>query len=277
MDRSDTFSAAQPVLPSAAWLAMDTGTEQLSVAVCSPAGVVHGYEGQGAAQSSLDLIPTVQRLMREAAVDWSHLQAIAFGMGPGSFTGLRTACSVAQGLAFGADLPVLPVDSLLAVAEDARYQLEQAGQADTNAAVLEVVTLLDARMGEMYSAHYRYADGRWACLQSSRLVKPEQWQVPAVQDGALLVLAGNVWAVYADALPTDALQQQARVVHAMPTAAAMVRLAPALWAQGLAVPPEDALPLYVRDKVAQTTAERMAAKAGAVDTAGIAAGNGATA
>lgn len=246
------------------WLALDTGTEQLSVAVCDALGVVRSHQGAGAAQSSVDLIPTVQRLMAESRLDWAQLQGIAFGMGPGSFTGLRTACSVAQGLAFGAGLQVLPVDSLLAVAEDARMQ------AAPDAPLLDVWALLDARMDEMYAARYRYAQGHWSVLQSSQLVKPAQWQ-PVLDESAAavpLLLAGNVWTVYAAQLSPAALAQGV-VVHAMPTATAMLRLAPALWAQGLAVPPEDALPLYVRDKVAQTTAERAAAKASAA--AGVAA------
>ncbi|MBT0570032.1 tRNA (adenosine(37)-N6)-threonylcarbamoyltransferase complex dimerization subunit type 1 TsaB [Curvibacter sp. CHRR-16] len=243
--------------PSAAWLALDTGTEQLSVAVCNAAGTVHAYQGAGAAQSSVDLIPAVQRLMGDAGLVWTQLQGIAFGMGPGSFTGLRTACSVAQGLALGAGLSVLPVDSLLAVAEDARQQ------AAPDLHELEVWSLLDARMDEMYAARYRYAQGRWSVLQPSRLMRPAQWLEAEASSAAStvpLLLAGNVWTVYSAQLPVEALPQGS-VVQAMPTATAMLRLAPALWAQGLAVPPEDALPLYVRDKVAQTTAERAAAKA----------------
>lgn len=97
-------------------LAFDTSTEQLSVAVQRGRdGQRFAHTGAGGAQASATLIPTVQALLAQAGLALGELQAIVFGRGPGSFTGLRTACSVAQGLAWGAGLPVLPVDTLLAV------------------------------------------------------------------------------------------------------------------------------------------------------------------
>ena len=216
-------------------LAFDTSTERMSVALVH-SGRLWRHNGPGAAQASAQLIPVIQRLMTEAGLTWTELQAIAFGRGPGSFTGLRTACSVAQGLAFGADLPVLAIDTLLALAEDAR---ERHGCA-------HVVAALDARMEQIYQARYEYAAGCWSQRQAPSLVNPEQIVVPADA-----VLAGNAWAVYGERLPAGI-----RHVEAWPEAAAMLRLAPAMLAAGQAVPAEQALPLYVRDKVAQTTAER---------------------
>ena len=100
-------------------LAFDTSTDRLSVAV------QHGdqrftHDGEGGAQSSATLIPMVRALLARADLPLKSLDAIVFGRGPGSFTGLRTACAVAQGFAYGAGVPVLPVDTLLAVAQDAR-------------------------------------------------------------------------------------------------------------------------------------------------------------
>jgi tRNA threonylcarbamoyladenosine biosynthesis protein TsaB len=187
------------------------------------------------------------------------LHAICFGSGPGSFTGLRTACSVAQGLAFGAGVPVLPVDSLLAVAEDARH---------TGLVQGVVTAVLDARMDEMYAATYAFEGGQWTELQSSALVKPEdlrQFSMDRVdQKTQPWVLAGNVFAVYGERVAQgDPAGAGALRLPALPTASAMLRLAPQLLAAGKAVAAEQALPSYIRDKVAKTTAERTAEKAAA--------------
>lgn len=196
------------------------------------------------------------RLLAQAELPLTTLDALVFGAGPGSFTGLRTACSVVQGLALGAQRPVLPVDSLLAVAEDARYRH------CPDAPAVQVLAMLDARMDEMYCAHYVYAQGRWQMLQDSYLVRPEDLALPASANTAPWLLAGNVFEVYAQRLP-QAVLQAATVVPALPMAEAMLRLAPALLQAGGAVDAALAMPRYVRDKVAKTTAERMAEKAAA--------------
>ncbi|PQA78551.1 tRNA (adenosine(37)-N6)-threonylcarbamoyltransferase complex dimerization subunit type 1 TsaB [Rhodoferax sp. TS-BS-61-7] len=239
-------------------LAIDSGTEHLSIAVGRET-TVWQYAGAGGARASTDLIAGVLDLLAQAGLPMAALDAMAFGAGPGSFTGLRTACSVVQGLAFGANVPVLPVDSLLAVAEDAR----QSAAAEAPAPALQVLALLDARMDEMYAAHYAYANGQWRVLQPSQLLRPEALRLPdADANLGPLLLAGNVFAVYAERLD-PAVLQGGTVVPALPTAAAMLRLAPALLAAGLAVDAAHAMPSYIRDKVAKTTAERMAEKAAA--------------
>jgi tRNA threonylcarbamoyladenosine biosynthesis protein TsaB len=151
---------------------------------------------------------------------------------------------VAQGLAWGAEVPVLPVDTLLAVAEAAR--LRQAPPQD-----LRVLALLDARMGEVYAASYAWTpDGGWQALDEAAVLPPEAVAPPP----AGTLLAGNAVRVYGDRLPAAMLAlPQAEV---LPSAEALLNLAPALLAAGRAVPAEQALPLYIRDKVAQTTAER---------------------
>ena len=245
-------------------LAFDTSTDVMSIAVGRTEGGV-GQQWQhtaaGGAQASATLIPSILALMAQAGARFSDLQAIAFGCGPGAFTGLRTACSVAQGLAFGAPMPpgkpalqVLPVDSLLAVAEEARMQCAPQG------GPLRVLAMLDARMDEIYAGAYAYDGREWRQCQDLQVRRPQdlqlpsQWQVPA-QD---VLLAGNVFAVYGERLPFPAAAQRC---PALPTAAAMLRLAPALLARGGGVPPDQALPTYIRDKVAQTTSERAAARA----------------
>lgn len=228
-------------------LAFDTSTERMSIALqrgSGEASALWQHSAAGGALTSTHLIPEIQRLMAQAQLGFDALDAIVFGAGPGSFTGLRTACSVAQGLGFGAAVPVLPVDTLLAVAEDARMQLG-------SPAVLSVTALLDARMDELYAASYMFESGVWSVTNVYSLIHPENLVCHGVE-----VLAGNVFATYGQRL-NDAGAQR---VDALPTATAMLRLAPALLAAGAAVPAEQALPTYIRDKVAQTTQERAAAK-----------------
>jgi tRNA threonylcarbamoyladenosine biosynthesis protein TsaB len=222
-------------------LAFDTSTEVLSLAVQAPrlAAPIERDE-PGAARASAALIPSLLELLAAAELRLEELDAIVFGAGPGSFTGLRTACSVAQGLALGAGVPVLAVETLQAVAEDARAQ----------GAGSRVFALLDARMGEVYAAGYEHRGGAWHRDAPIMLSQPQDVAVPAGW-----TQAGNVFTAYGDRLPAGPR------VPAMPRAGALLRLAPALLAAGAARPAAEALPLYVRDKVAQTTAERMAARA----------------
>lgn len=225
-------------------LAFDTSTERLSVAVQRADGRRFEHAGAGGPQASQALIPTVQALLAQAGLPLDALRAVVFGRGPGSFTGLRTACSVAQGLAYGAGVPVLPVDTLLAVAEAARR----------SHGATQVLALLDARMGEVYSAAWAHAQGAWVAQADTVVGPPESLRLPA---GAGWVLAGNAFAPYAARLPA-ALASLPRI-EALPTAVALLDLAPALLAAGRALAADQALPLYIRDKVAQTEAERAAA------------------
>jgi len=236
-------------------LAFDTSTDVLSVAVGAP---VHGerrtwaHSGSGGAQASHTLIATVQELLRQAGLRLTELDAIGFGAGPGAFTGLRTACAVAQGLALGAGLRVLPVPSLLALAEEARFHQQCVARGPD----LQVRALLDARMGEVYAAAYAYRAGQWQTLREPCLTSPQQaaaWLAELPSDG---LVAGNALLAYPTLLGAWA---GAALPAIGPTAQAMVRLAPAMLAGGCAVDAADALPLYVRDKVAQTTLEREAA------------------
>jgi len=253
-------------------LAFDTSTDTMSIAVARTVdGRVQQWQhtGVGGAQASTGLIAAILDLMQQADLKFDALDAICFGSGPGSFTGLRTACSVAQGLAFGANVPVLPVASLLAVAEEARF----AALAGESRGV--VTALLDARMDEMYAATYAFEGDQWTELQGSHLLRPEDLQ--AITQGTAnpsasttvtntntnTVFAGNVFAVYGERLVGLAAAGAVPRITALPSAAAVVRLAPRLLARGLAVPAAQALPIYIRDKVAKTTEERAAEKAAA--------------
>lgn len=243
-------------------LAIDCGTERLSVALGDTGAGAEGrprlvHEGAGGAQASAALIPAVLQLLAQAGWSIGSLDAIAFGQGPGSFTGLRTACSVAQGLAHGAGVPLVPVPTLLLLAVQAVKVARQAvaiGGAGEDSPI-EVVAALDARMGEVYTAPYRFAPGAalpegepsdWTAR--ARLCRPEELAVPA--GGWLAGTAVAAWPERCEALAPG---------HALalwPDAAVMLDVAAALAARGCTVPAAQALPLYIRDKVAFTTAER---------------------
>ncbi|MDP3701538.1 MAG: tRNA (adenosine(37)-N6)-threonylcarbamoyltransferase complex dimerization subunit type 1 TsaB [Hylemonella sp.] len=241
------------------FLAFDTSTDTLSVAV--GVGGPHNaplaaFTGVGGAQASATLIPQIQALLAQVGWRLDELDAIVFGRGPGAFTGVRTACAVAQGLAFAArpqGLPVLPLDTLWAVAEEARAALAADGQTAPHT----IAAVLDARMDEVYVANYTVNADALKPLDAPRLCRPDDLHL-AVSPVAGTVLAGNAAAVYGERL--DAALRALPQVPCLPTAAALLRLAPAALAQGLAVGAAEAQPLYVRDKVAQTTAEREAIK-----------------
>jgi tRNA threonylcarbamoyladenosine biosynthesis protein TsaB len=248
------------------WLAIETSTDMLSLAIASTQGDkshVWAHTSQGGTKSSQLLLPEIVRLMEEAQVRFADLTAVVFGKGPGSFTGLRTACSVAQGLAFGAGVLVLPIDTLLAVAEDARYQSvhqkqqQQQQQTQQQPEQLPQQTqrffvAMDARMDQVYTAAYEWRSD-WQCVQDPSVNSPEKICIPAEWKDLEFSTVGNAWDAFATRWPTEF---SGKNMHAMPTAQALLRLSPIAFEQGLAVSPENALPLYIRDKVAQTTQER---------------------
>lgn len=229
------------------FLAFDTSTDVMSIALTD--GVrAWQHSGPGGAKASTTLVPAILALLKESGLALGDLRAIAVGRGPGSFTGLRTACAVAQGLAFGArgsngsmGIPVLPIHTLLALAEEARLQKES----------LFITALLDARMDEMYVQPYACHQGILSPLGDCKLIRPEH----LAPDGKTLY-AGNVFEVYRSRLP-----EGLNSLTCLPTATAMLRLAPRLAASGHCVLASQALPLYVRDKVALTTTEREQIKA----------------
>jgi len=244
-------------------LAIETSTDTLSVALGSGAAgePIWQHTGPGAAQASLTLLPVIGALLAEAGWQLADLDALVFARGPGSFTGLRTACAVVQGLAYGArsearpdGLPVLPIDTLAALAEEARVLQVAAGEP----APARMAALLDARMGELYVGAYLDSGAGLVEQQPARLCAPDElagWWRSAWPDGGAAtanLLAGNVF----DAHGAQFSDLPGRRQQALPTAQALLRLAPAALARDEAVSAQQALPMYVRDKVAQTTAER---------------------
>ena len=232
-------------------LAIETSSELASCALLS-GDSVFARESGGVRTHSQSVLPMVQELLAEAGLKLAEVEAIAFGAGPGSFTGVRTACGVAQGLAFGAGLPVLPMVTLAAMAEACR--------ARTGA--VDVLAVLDARMNEVYWAQYRHEGAGWREVAAPALCAPDAVQ-PLPADG--LAACGNGFAVYPDAFAGKAFALGA-LDDILPHARDMAPLAAAALAAGLGVPAAQAQPLYLRNKVAFTSAERQvinAAKAGA--------------
>ena len=152
------MSVAVPVL-----LALDTATDRVHAAL-AVGTAVQTLDLPGGAQASAQLLPALQGLLRDAGLTWSDLDAIAFGSGPGAFTGLRTACSVTQGLALGADCPVIVLDTLMAVAEDARQQAPQGCVPGDVVWVLQ-----DARMEELYVGAFTWDGADWQVAQAAQL------------------------------------------------------------------------------------------------------------
>lgn len=232
-----------PFTASTRLLAMDCAGDTLSLALTEGDAVREARESPGGAQSSDTLLPTAQAMLDALGWTWRDLQGVAFGQGPGAFTGLRTACAVAQGLAFGLGCPVLPLDSLALVAEDAPWRDD----------AHPVWVAMDARMDEVYAAAYRaHPGGGWAVQVAPALLTLEAlaacWRADPPRR-----IAGSAIAAFAGRLPFgDAALHPAETDRA----AALLRLARRAWADGAAVDPAQALPVYLRDKVALTTAER---------------------
>lgn len=259
-------SPMSPTDPAPVLLALDTATERLHIALSAPAPeaapvagqvVVVAQELAGGAQASAGLLPALQGLLRDAGLGWPDVSAIAFGAGPGAFTGLRTACSVTQGLALGLGVPVIALDTLMAVAEDARQRAEAPLPAG------EVVWVLqDARMGELYVGAFSWGGQRWAVHTQAALWPLGEPSARWAGRGEGVHVCGN--ALSACPAAWEGLSpEDARVLSpdAMPRGAALAELARQAWASGQQLDPALALPRYVRDKVAQTTAERAAAQA----------------
>jgi tRNA threonylcarbamoyladenosine biosynthesis protein TsaB len=218
-------------------LALDTSTEACSVALLLDGELRMRFQLTERSHAEL-VLPMVESLLDEAGIALAGLDGLAFGRGPGAFTGLRIACGVAQGLAMGADLLVAPVSSLAAVAEQVPA-----------AAGENVLVCNDARMGEVYWGVFRRgADGAVTALCDEAVSRPEAVGVGA--PGAMHV-AGNALPRYpalAERLRAAGLQFHEGVY---PRADAVARLGEIELAAGRGVPAEKALPVYVRDDVAR--------------------------
>lgn len=221
-------------------LAIETSSELASCALLVN-DTVATRESSGVRTHSQSILPMVQELLGENHLTLADVDAIAFGAGPGSFTGVRTACGIAQGLAFGASLPVLPLITLDAMALAC---VERSGASD-------ILVVLDARMGEVYWAQYRYAGGLQT-IMAPALSAPE---AVAPLPAAGLVACGNGLTAYPQAF-ADSPFLAGALTDILPHARELVRLGAVALAAGQAVDAASAQPLYLRNKIAYTSAER---------------------
>lgn len=214
-------------------LAVETSTEACSVAI-SLDGKIHERIDHGQHHSDV-ILGMVQQVLAESGLSLKQLDAIAFSRGPGSFTSLRIGAGVVQGLAFGANLPVVPVSSLAALAQSVDAP--------------KVLSAFDARMNQVYwGAYVRNKKGLVELQGQEIVIAPADVPLP---EGSGWVGAGSGWDVYADLLTqklSDCLTEWRAKVF--PTGRAVATLGTAAFTAGQAVPPEQAIPVYVRDEVA---------------------------
>jgi tRNA threonylcarbamoyladenosine biosynthesis protein TsaB len=214
-------------------LALDASTEACSVALWTDGEVRERFET--GSQHSERILPLVQEILAEGSQALTQLDAIAFGRGPGSFTGLRICAGVVQGLAFGADLPVVPVSSLAALAQGVDAP--------------RVLAAFDARMRQVYwGAYVRNAQGMVELVGEEQVLTPMQVPVPIEAEW---VGAGGGWDQYAAVL-TARLKNRVAAWRAQcfPHACFVAQLGASSYENGLSLTPEQALPVYLRDNVA---------------------------
>ena len=220
-------------------LALETSTEYCSVALWQDGAIIDRCELVGQKHSEI-LIEMIDVLLKDAGVKIKQLDGIAFGKGPGSFTGVRIACGATQGLALGANLPVVGVCTLEALAEASGKP--------------RIIAALDARMGEVYHAAYEKNNSEWTAVSEPCLCKPEV--APAVS-GENWFGIGSGFVAHGTALHARYGEQLQGVDSAaVPRASAIAALGAAQFALGHGVDAAQALPLYLRDKVALKTSER---------------------
>ena len=233
-------------------LAFDTATEFLSIALQFN-GQIFTYDGDGGAKASEAILPQIQTLLNTAKIQLNQLDGIAFGAGPGAFTGVRVACGVAQGLGFGGNISVVGINTL--------HALSEASGAD------KVIVCQDARMGEIYFAALQKQGDGWFEIVPTSLVKPDNLPKVAGDDWFGV---GSGWTAFQTALETHFANnltvlpsefQNLTVLKCqkiVSTAEALLKLAKPIFASGLSQPASEARPLYVRNRVALTAQQREA-------------------
>lgn len=214
-------------------LAIETATDACSAALSIDGEILERFEIAPRAHTEL-LLPMIDELMAEAGHTIAQVDAMAFGRGPGAFTGVRIAVGVTQGIAFGADLPVVPVSTLAALAQGAKAD--------------RVLAALDARMDEVYwGAYQRNAAGRMALVGEECVSAPGEVPLPAGEDWQGM---GAGWSAYEAALSARCAGRVTAWQGAIfPRAREVAILGVAGYEAGQAVSAEQALPVYLRDKV----------------------------
>jgi len=225
-------------------LALDTSTEVCSIALQIGDEVLTRFDDSG--QKNTDIIlPMIDTLMAEAELKPQGLDLIAFARGPGSFTGVRVATGIAQGIAYGADLPVAAISTLAMLAQGA---YEKTGQS-------RICTINDARMKEVYASAYEFdSAGQGVEVLAERVCKPETLEALAWTDG---LLVGSGWGAYADKLESLLSATQFEIDQDIkPEARYLLSIARGMQERDETVSAEQALPVYLRNNVAKKKGER---------------------
>ena len=223
-------------------LAIDTATEACSIALNLDGEIIERYTIEPRSHAS-QLLPMIDELLAETGLMLTELDAIAFDRGPGSFTGIRIGTSVVQGLAFGAELPVIPVSSLVILAQAAVDKIQAP----------DMVAMLDARMAEIYWAKFKKVNGMFILQGEEQLSAPGKLVLSA---GPWAVI-GTGWGTYEDTLQQNtAIEWTERLPEALPRAADLAMLAATIWEEQGGVEPKQALPLYLRNNVAKKRESR---------------------
>ena len=232
---------------SATLLAIDTATEACSVALLQGKKTISRFKIAPREHTKL-ILPMMDEVLEEAGIKLSDIDAVAFGRGPGAFTGVRIATGVAHGLSLATDKQLLPISTLATIAQQI---FEEQGAEQCIAAI-------DARMGEVYWGKYIVKNGVMI-LQGEEVVSKPEALLNAL-DNKSWTVAGSGWDEYADQLSLSNQENIIKIEGVLPSAKYLVRLAMEDWRQGKAVTAEQAQPIYLRDKVADTIAERAAIK-----------------
>lgn len=229
-------------------LAIDTATEACSAAVAIGDNITTRFEIAPREHTQL-ILTMMDEVLNTAGVKLTDIDAIAFGRGPGAFTGVRIATGVAHGVSLSVDKPLLPISTLGAIAQQV---LEEQGAENCIAAI-------DARMGEVYWAKYIAKSGLMELQEEEAINAPEA--LLAAQGNEAWTTAGSGWDEYHEQLDVDNKPLLTHVDKVLPSAHYIARLAVEDWKQGKAVGADQAQPIYLRDKVADTIVERATAKA----------------
>jgi tRNA threonylcarbamoyladenosine biosynthesis protein TsaB len=232
-------------------LAVETATEACSAALYIDGVITERFDTQPKEHTRL-ILPMIDSLMSDAGLKPQQLDALAFGCGPGSFTGVRIATGVIQGIALGADLPVVPVSTLAAIAQDF---FDNNSKAQVELSTINVAFIaMDARMGEIFWGVYQRDEQGFAKLIGKESVTPA---ADVEFPDRIGVGVGSGWGVYRQELVTRLAGRVSYCeIDKLPRAGAIARLGARGFEQGLAVAVEQAMPVYLRDKVAKKESER---------------------
>jgi len=224
-------------------LAIETATEACSAALLMDGQIIDRFQVAPREHGNL-ILSMVDDLLNEAGLTLQQMDALAFGRGPGSFTGVRMATGVIQGLAFAVDLPVAPVSTLAALAEQALSQ--SVGKT--------VYAALDARMSEVYWCEYQNINGALSAVSDELVIAPQKIQAA---QGKEAVGIGHGWDTYANELTQLVNANELLVMpDALPRAREIVQLAVEIVNSGQTVSADHALPVYLRDNVAKKKAQQ---------------------